>query len=171
MGGKTELRVRGDWQFVRFVYLPAAAVGMTPLHPCALCTFCWWWGHHLEEWISRKAIFQITDAGLRYEDGGKPIHYRWSDIQGVVLHRRSPIPFWRTDGDVKTGKPPFWLAITLREGGKSDDKEEPRTICVWPRQVVGGLYSLMRFAKELQRQLIERANHGEIPRLMPERSK
>jgi hypothetical protein len=162
----TGLQVRGDWQLVRIVYLPAAAIGLTPIHPCALCEFCWWWGHHLEEWISRKSLFEISDAGLRYEDGGKPIEFGWSDIEAVVLHRRSTIPFWRTDGRVKTGTPPFWLAITLREPAK----DMHRTICIWPRQVVGGLFSLMRFAKELQRHLVERADRGEIPRLMPEKT-
>ena len=82
------------------------------------------------------------------------------------MHRRSTIPFWRTDGRVKTGTPPFWLAITLREPAK----DLHRTICIWPRQVVGGLFSLMRFAKELQRHLVERADRGEIPRLMPEKT-
>ena len=166
MGRFTELRVRNDWQFVRFVYLPAAAVGLTPFHPCALCTFCWWWGHHLEEWVSRKTLFRVTDTGLHYEDGGRPMLYGWSEIEGVALHRRNPIPLWRTDGDIKTGTPPFWLAITVRERGKRTD--DLRTICVWPRQVRGGLFSLMRFAKELQLQLLERADRGEIRRLMPE---
>lgn len=168
MGRVTELRARADWQLVRFVYLPTAAVGLTPFHPCALCTFCWWWAHHLEEWVSAKTLFQITEQGLRYEDGGKPMQYGWSDIEGIALYRRSSIPpLWRTNGDIKAGKPPFWLAITVREGRKGPEGQR-RTICVWPRQVKGGLFSLMRFAKELQRHLIERANKGEIPRLMPE---
>jgi hypothetical protein len=167
MGRVTELRVRNDWQVVRFIYLPAVAVGLTPFNPCALCVFCWWWGHHLEEWVSRKNLFHITDSGLHYEDGGKPMHFGWSDIEAISLHRRtgSP-PLWRTDGDIKTGKPPFWLSITVR-GPTQQAGDQSRTICVWPRQVKGGLFSLMRFARELQAQLIERADRGEIRRLLP----
>ena len=166
MGRVTELRVRADWQFVRFVYLPAAALGVTPFHPCALCTFCWWWGNHLEEWLSRKSLFQITACGLRYEDGGTPVHYDWAEIEGIAVHRRSEIPFWRTNGEIKTGTPPFWLAINVRKSGNRPENQS-HTICVWPRQIKGGLLALMRFAKELQRHLIERADRGEIPRLLP----
>ena len=52
------------------------------------------------------------------------------------------------------------------EGGAEIETEGLRAITVWPRQVVGGLFSLMRFAKELQRQLIRRADEGEIPLLL-----
>ena len=167
MGRVTALRVRGDWQLVRIVYLPAAAVGLTPLQPCALCLFCRWWGHHLEEWISRKSLFEITDGGLRHEDGGRPVEFGWADITGVVLHRRSTIPLWRTGGRTRSGRPPFWLAISVRAASAPSGGEAQRTICIWPRQVVGGLFALMRFATELQRQLSERAARGEISDLRP----
>jgi hypothetical protein len=55
-------------------------------------------------------------------------------------------------------------AVTVIDSSLAAD-ENIRTICVWPRQVVGGLFSLMRFARELQRQLLERADRGEIPML------
>jgi len=161
MARVTELRVRGDWQLIRFVYLPAAAVGLVPFEPCALCIFCCWWGHHIEEWARRKPLLRITDDGLRYEDGGKPVRYQWRDITGIALHRRNTIPLWRTNGSLEIGTPRFWLAISVRQHG-----DQVRTICVWPRQVVGGLFSLMRFARELQRSLIAVADRGEIPLLL-----
>lgn len=162
MARVTELRVRSDWQLVRFVYLPAVGLGALPIHPCGICFFCARWGHHIEEWIGRKPLFRITEMGLRFEDGGRPKEYRWSEISGITLNRRNRIPFWRTDGNTTPMSPAFWLSVTVREGG-----DELRTICVWPRQVVGGLCALMRFAKELQRHLIEGSNRGEIPSLLP----
>ena len=159
-----ELRVRGDWQLVRFVYLPTAAVGLTPLEPCALCIFCKWWGHHIEEWVRRKPLFRITEQGLRYEDGSKPREFAWADISGITLYRRNRIPLWRTNGGIGVASPRFWLAISVRDPGSSSSG---RTICIWPRQVVGGLFSLTRFARELQRHLIERSDRGEIPSLLP----
>lgn len=161
MARVTELRVRADWQLVRFFYLPALGVGATPFHPCALCIFCLRWGHHVEEWIGRKRLFQITATGLRFEDGGRAHDYQWSDISDIVLRRRNRTPIWRTNGNIHPASPAFWLSVTVREGG------DFRTICVWPRQVVGGLFSLMRFAKELQRQLIGASDRGEIPSLLP----
>ena len=161
----TGLRVRGDWQLVRIVYLPAAAIGLTPIHPCALCEFCRWWGHHLEEWISRKSLFEISDAGLRYEDGGKHIEFGWSDIEAVALHRRSTIPFWRTDGRVKTGTPPFVAGdypSRTRQGYAPDDLHLAATGRGW-------LVFADALCEELQRHLVERADRGEIPRLMPEK--
>ena len=158
-----ELRIRADWQVVRFVYLPAIAVGLTPFHLCSLCIFCSRWGHHIEEWIGRKPLFRITEAGLRYEDGGTPIEYGWPTITGIVLHRRNTIQFWKTDGDIGIASPRFWLAISMYEATKG----ETHTICIWPRQVVGGLFSLARFARELQSHLIERSERGEIPSLLP----
>lgn len=166
MARLTELRIRGDWQLIRFVYLPAAAVGLTPLEPFALCIFCRWWGHHIEEWASRKPLFRITDGGLRYEDGGKPIEYRWADITAVVLRRRNTIPLWRTNGSWEVATPRFWLAISVRQKG-----DQVRTICIWPRQVVGGLLSLMRFGKALQAHLITVADRGDIPSLLPPQTK
>ena len=163
MARVTELHVRSDWQFIRFVYLPAAGVGLTPLHMCAICEFCIWWGHHVEEWVNRKPMFRITEDGIRYEDGSRPVTYRWQDIVGIALHRRGTVPFWRTGGEIKTGTPRFWLAISVLHA----PKDQPRTICIWPRQVVGGLSALVRFAKELQRELIQVSNRGDIPSLLP----
>ena len=157
-----ELRVRSDWQLIRFVYLPVVAIGVMPIDPCGICVFCKWWGHHLEEWIRRKPLFRITDAGLCYEDGGAPIDFAWSEITGVVLHRRNTIPLWRTNGSLGIATPRFWLAIDVRQEGRGE-----RTICIWPRQVVGGLSALIRFARELQRQLLALADDGEIPLLLP----
>lgn len=171
MGRVTELRVRADWQFIRFVYLPTLGLGLLPFQPCAICVFCSWWGHHLEEWARRKPLFQITDSGLRYEDGGKSIEYAWSDIQGIALLRKNDIPFWRTDGSTELGEPRFWLSITVRERGKKAGQEAMRTICVWPRQVVGGLLSLMRFGKTLQQRLINVSAQGEIPSLLPKKER
>lgn len=56
-------------------------------------------------------------------------------------------------------------------GGNSGkaDEDDIRTICIWPRQVVGGLFSLVRFAREMQRRLIQMADRGEIPNLLPDR--
>jgi hypothetical protein len=163
MARVTELRVRSDWQVIRFVYLPAASIGMTPIHLCAVCIFCSWWGHHLEEWVNRKPMFRITNDGIRYEDGGKPVTYRWADISGIALHRRGTVPFWKTGGEIKTGTPRFWLELSVVQV----PGHQPRPYCVWPRQVVGGLWSLVRFAKEPQRQLVRVSNHGEIPSLLP----
>jgi hypothetical protein len=165
MARVTELQVRGDWQLIRFFYLPAAAVGLVPFEPCALCIFCFWWGHHLEEWARSKPLFRITDDGLRYEDGGKPVRYHWCDITMIALHRRSSIPLWRTNGSLEIGTPRFWLEISVRQRGN-----QVRRICVWPRQVVGGLFSLTRFARELQRKLIAVADGGGIPSLLPRKT-
>jgi hypothetical protein len=163
MARVTELHVRSDWEFIRFVYLPAASIALTPFHLCAFCTFCNWWGQHVEEWVNRKPMFRITDDGIRYEDGSKPVTYRWADIAGIALHRRGTVPLWKTGGEIKTGTPRFWLAVTVLHA----PGHQPRTICVWPRQVVGGLSSLVRFAKELQRRLVQVSDRGEIPSLLP----
>lgn len=163
MARVTELRVRSDWQFIRIVYLPALSIGLTPFHLCAMCTFCSWWGHHVEEWVNRKPMFRIAEDGIRYEDGGRPVTYRWADISGIALHRRGTIPFWQTGGEIKTGTPRFWLAISVLHAPGN----QPRTISIWPRQVVGGLPSLVRFAKELQRRLVLVSARGEIPSLLP----
>ena len=239
MAGVTELRVRADWGFVKFAYLPALVAGIAASKylvpavamsvraaPCAICVLFSRWAHHLEEWYNCKPLLRITDTGLRYEDGGEALEYDWGDVLGVIMHRRNTIPPWRTNGSVAI-TPPFWLSITVRgeprrtSDGYVDrsrylehysnvtaetvpserrvgeapaitissegyidrsryldsdssnssatgtgDGEDVRTICVWPRQVVGGLFSLMRFAKELQRHLLERADSGEIPMLI-----
>lgn len=233
----TELRIRPDWGFVKFAYLPALAGGMVAtkylwpalllsfrIAPCGLCVLLARWGHHVEEWLNCKPLLQITETGLRCEDGGPATEYEWDAIVGIAMCRRNDIPPWRTNGSVALG-PPFWLAITVRgepltncnrgyldreryltshhstsSTSRNDralaaedaslfstdgyidrgasfgqrangpaDEDNLRTICVWPRQVTGGLFSLMRFAKELQAQLLERAERGEIPSLLPEK--
>ena len=156
-----ELRIRGDWQFVRLVYLPLAAIGAVPIQLCAVCKLCAWWGHHLEEWVRRKRLFRITTQGLAYEDGGRPEQFVWSEIMGIALHRRNTIPIWRTNGSFGFTSPPFWLTITVKRG--LDERE----ICVWPRQVVGGLPALFRFAKTLQTALRAAADRGETPSRLP----
>ena len=232
-----ELRIRADWGLVRIAYLPAIAAGMGiskflwPLllftfriAPCGLCILLSRWGNHVEEWMNCKPLLQITDNGLRYEDGGAAVEYDWSDIVGIILHRRNSIPPWRTGGSTEI-TPPLWLSINVRserarpvgsqEGyldrtrylehysettgelfetaapnpgiedldlsndgyvdrsrylGPAKEEgtdEKVTTICIWPRQVVGGLFSLTRFARELQRNLIERSEWGEIPSLLP----
>jgi hypothetical protein len=83
----------------------------------------------------------------------------------IALHRRSSIPLWRTNGSLEIGTPRFWLEISVRQRGN-----QVRRICVWPRQVVGGLFSLMRFARELQRKLIAVADGGGIPSLLPRKT-
>jgi hypothetical protein len=234
-----ELRIRSDWGFVKFAYLPLVAGGAlaTKLFwpilfvsfrfPCAICILISRWGNHVEEWLNCKPLLQITDTGLRYEDGCEPVDYAWEDIVGIVLHRRNRIPPWRTDGSTQI-TPRYWLAISVRgepeltgandgyinrsrylqdyssytgppigdavpkptridfgadgyvdrsqyshsEETRSDEaEEEVATICVWPRQIVGGLFSLVRFAKELQRQLILVSDRGEIPSLLPSKGK
>jgi hypothetical protein len=244
MARVTELRIRADWGLVKVAYLPALAAGMGAskffwplilfsfrIAPCGLCVLLSRWGNHVEEWMRCKPLFQITDFGLRYEDGGAPAEYDWSDIVGIVMHRRNTIPPWRTNGSTEI-TPPFWLSISVRgepprligsqdgyldrerylehysdmtgelieAAAPTQDNEEVglstegyidrsrylgpatddcdsstknegdgdiTTICVWPRQVVGGLFSLVRFARELQLHLIERSERGEIPSLLP----
>jgi hypothetical protein len=136
-------------------------VGAIPLEPCAFCKFCAWWGHHFEEWVRRKKLFQIVEFGLDYEDGGRAMHFAWSEITGVVLHRRNTIPIWRTNGSFGFASPPFWLAIIIKQGTTE------QTICVWPRQVVGGLPALYRFATALQTALVRAAERGETPLRTP----
>jgi hypothetical protein len=203
MGRVTELRVRADWGFVRFAYLPLLVVGLAAIRflpwvaaimlraaPCAICFLLARWFNHIEEAVGRKPILQITDGGIIYEDGGEPIEYGWGEISGVVMHRRNNIPPWRTDGSTEIA-PPFWLAISVRDpdfkpddgavfsegdsyverrrrvdGGREIDTEGVRTITVWPRQIVGGLFAMMRFARELQRRLLEMCEGGTIPCLV-----
>ena len=204
MGRVTELRVRADWGFIRFAYLPLlvaalAIIRVLPwvalisvrLVPCGICMLLARWANHIDESIGGKPILQINDRGIVYEDGGEPTEYSWSEITGVVMPRRNNIPPWRTDGSTEI-TPPYWLAISVLDpdykrddgavfsegnsyaersrrpdGGREIDTEGTRTICIWPRQVVGGLFSLMRFAKELQRCLITVCNQGTIECLMP----
>ena len=232
MARVTELRIRADWGFVKVAYLPLVAGGAVATKlfwpilivgirfSCAICVLLSRWGNHFEEWLNCKPLLQITDYGLRYEDGCEPVEFGWSDIVGISLHRKNWIPFWKTDGGSGFG-PPFWLAISVRGAPKrlrsndgyvdrskylSDDgaassnqkperidfgtdgyvdrgqysavattggaaDEDITTICVWPRQIVVGLFSLVRFAKELQRQLILVSDRGEIPSLLPSKGK
>lgn len=171
-------------------WLPLLAVVTIRINPCFLCWLVSRWGHQIEEYYNAKPILQITDNGIVYEDGCEPVEYGWAEITGVVMFRRNNIPPWRTDGSTEIA-PPYWLAVSVRdpdyepddgavfreedrysqrsrrpEGGVEIQTEGVRAITVWPRQVVGGLFSLMRFAKELQRQLIRRADEGEIPLLL-----
>jgi hypothetical protein len=204
MGRVTELRVRADWGFIRFAYLPLLVAGLAVARflpwvavvtvraaPCAICYLLVRWGNHIEESIGCKPILQITQNGLAYEDGGELIEYGWGEITGVVMHRRNNIPPWRTDGSTEIA-PPYWLAISVRDpdfkvddgavykegdsyaersrrpdGGREIDTEGLRVITIWPRQVVGGLFSLMRFARELQGRLLEICAQGTIPCLIP----
>ena len=172
-------------------FLPFAAKMTVRAAPCAICFLFVRWTNHIEESIGCKPILQISQNGIVYEDGGEPTEYGWDEILGVVMHRRNNIPPWRTDGSLEIA-PPFWLAISVRdpdykpdedaafdegqsyaersrrpEGGAEIDTEGVRTITIWPRQVVGGLFALMRFARELQRNLITLSTQGAIPRLMP----
>lgn len=170
--------------------LPWVAVISIRAWPCGICMLLARWFNHLDESISGKPILQITGRGITYEDGGEPTEYGWAEIIGVVMHRRNNIPPWRTDGSTEI-TPPFWLAISVRDSdykqpeaaelagesyaersrrpddGWEIDAEGTRTICIWPRQVVGGLFSLMRFAKELQRCLVELCERGEIDCMVP----
>jgi hypothetical protein len=236
MARVTELRIRPDWGFVKFAYLPALAVGIAAskwllpalavsvrVAPCGICVCLRRWANHMEEWYNRKPLLQISETGLRYEDGDEPVEFFWGDVVGVVMHRRNWIPPWRTNGSTEI-TPPYWLTIAVRDEPQSIGADEGyidrrrylpphgslagaqltrrgadeekqgssegyvdrrsysavttisseaateqnlRIICIWPRQVVGGLFSLMRFAKELQRYLIEAADRGEIPSLLP----
>lgn len=205
MGRVTELRVRADWGLVRFAYLPLLVAGLAAARflpfvgvvllraaPCAVCYLMTRWVNHIEEWTGAKPILQITDQGLTCEDGEEAVEYGWSEIVGVVMHRRNPVPLWRTGGALEIA-PPYWLSVSVRdsdyqsddgavfeetsryvdrrrrpEGADEAEAEGVRSIILWPRQVRGGLFSLMRFAKELQLQLLDRAHRGEIPRLLPE---
>ncbi|WP_118856424.1 hypothetical protein [Sphingomonas mesophila] len=197
-----QLQIRGDWGFVRIFYVPAFAAGLaaTKLWPaaaaislrinlCFLCEFVSRWGHHVEEWANHKPLLAITEEGLLHEDGGKAEIIDWQRVIGVALHRRNPIPPWRTNGS--TGwTPPFWLAIhiaqpagaegqssaaTIGSGGGyvvqrdifGESPDDYYTIAVWPRQIAGGLPRLARFARQLQRTLAGLAADGRIPMLVP----
>ena len=177
--------------FLMIKWLPFLAVASIRINPCFLCWLVSRWGNQVEEYYNAKPILKITDGGIVHEDGGEPTEYGWSEITSVVMHRRNNIPPWRTNGSTEV-TPPYWLAISLRDpdykaddgavfsegdsyaersrrpdGGREIDTEGARTICIWPRQVVGGLFSLMRFAKELQRCLIAVCEQGTIPCLVP----
>lgn len=205
MGRVTELRVRAEWGFIRFAYLPLLVAGLAAARflpwvgvvllrgaPCAVCFLLGRWFNHIEEWAGAKPILQITDRGLLCEDGEEPVEYGWDEITSVVMHRRNPVPLWRTGGAFEIA-PPYWLSVSVRdpdfqiddgaifeegdryvdrrrrpEGEEKKESEGERTIVLWPRQIQGGLFSLMRFAKELQLHLLDRAHRGEIQRLMPE---
>ena len=173
-------------------WLPFLAFATIRFNPCFLCWLIARWGNHLEEYYKAKPLVKITDSGIVHEDGGEPVEYGWSDITAVSMHRRNIIPPWRTNGSTEI-TPPYWLAISVRnsddepnddspgpggsesyaersrrpDGGTELDTVSTRTICLWPRQVVGGLSSLMRFAKELQRCLIAECEQGTIPCLIP----
>lgn len=140
-------------------------MGAIPLKPCAFCGFLGWWGHHVEEWVRRKAVFRIAASGLDYEDGGRPVHFAWSEISAIAIHRRNRTPIWRTNGSFGFTTPPFWLAITVARGTAE------QTICVWPRQVVGGLPALYRFARALQAALVQAAARGEAPSRLPDKGR
>ena len=175
-------------------WLPFLAVVTIRINPCFLCWLVSRWGHQIEEYYNAKPLLRLTENGVVYEDGCAPVEYGWADISGVVMFRRNNIPPWRTDGSTEIA-PPYWLAVSVRdpnykkddgaafregdsyaersrrpEGGAEIEMEGVRAITIWPRQVVGGLFSLMRFAKELQRQLVLRANEGQIPLLLPQES-
>ena len=135
---------------------------------------------------------EMTDLAGRAKEGKlQPNEYQGGTASLSNMHRRNNIPPWRTDGSTEI-TPPYWLAISVLDpdykrddgavfsegnsyaersrrpdGGREIDTEGTRTICIWPRQVVGGLFSLMRFAKELQRCLITVCNQGTIECLMP----
>lgn len=160
---------------------PVAVMSMR-INACFVCALLYRWSEHIEEGLQSKPLLQLADFGLLYENGGEPDAYDWKDIYGVTLHRRNRIPPWKTGGSVVV-TPPYWLTVTVRdldppdhekpaergyvvpfdEDPMLDDDEPAVAICVWPRQVRGGLFSLVRFAKMLQLELVRRARDGEIP--------
>ena len=158
MAAVTELYVRRDWGFVKFAHLPAIfmIIGLKWLVPglaavklkialpicCCACRYLERWSEHLEEWRNRKPILQATEGGLIHEDGGSPTPIHWHHIRSVALVRR--IPPWRTGGHQDGFGPPVWLAIIY------DDDGEKKSITAWPREVVGGLFALRRFAKTMK---------------------
>lgn len=160
--------------------IPFALVSLR-INLCGICVVFNRWVEHAAEGANATPLLQITDFGLQYENGGEPDAYDWKDIYGVTLHRRNRIPPWKTGGSVVV-TPPFWLTVTVRDLNPAkverpaergyvvpfdevlanDDDEPAIAICVWPRQIRGGLFSLVRFAKALQVELVRRARDGEI---------
>ncbi|HEX6740631.1 MAG TPA: hypothetical protein VF079_02400, partial [Sphingomicrobium sp.] len=139
------------------------------------------------EWLNGKPLLRIAPDGLEHEDGGEAEFIPWSEVLGVALCRRNPIPPWRTNGSIEIA-PPFWLTIAVRDHSERPDDEDGKTrgyvvpydvdestaaevptraLCFWPRQVKGGLWSLVRFARELQGNLIAASERNEIPNLRP----
>jgi len=174
--------------------LPIGAAISFRVAPCGMCSLLRRWGNHIEEAVRRKPILKLVDGGISYEDGDEAILYALNEIAGVTMHRRNDIPPWRTNGSLEIA-PPFWLSITVRDDDfvpvdnrsarlrnsyaersrrtaedDAADKIGYRTIVIWPRQIIGGLFAMMRFAHELQRRLILAAEAGEIPLLLPEAS-
>ncbi|OWR01397.1 hypothetical protein [Sphingopyxis witflariensis] len=157
MASVSELYVRRDWGFVKFAYVPAIflLLGLKFLIPalavvkikfalpccCGICAYLERWSEHVEEWRERKPILQATEGGLIHEDGGPPIPIAWHQVRSVRLVRR--IAPWRTGGHSEWS-PPYWLAI-----GYENDKGCGQ-ITAWPREIVGGLFSLRRFARTLK---------------------
>jgi hypothetical protein len=167
----SELYVRRDWGFVKFAYLPAifVIIGLKWLTPglaaiklkiglplcCGVCAYLRRWSEHVEEWRLRKPILQATEGGLIHEDGGPAKPIAWHQVRSVALIRR--VAPWRTGGHNDGWGPPVWLAI------RYDDGANEAVITAWPREVVGGLFSLRRFAREMERHLL--LNHAALVRL------
>ncbi|TMJ20081.1 MAG: hypothetical protein E6G92_10090 [Alphaproteobacteria bacterium] len=104
-------------------------------------------------WSYRAASRFFADAPVLAVQGGKltghwsigGLPVKLSDILSVSIEQS----FSRATGDSAFGfEPPYWLHIAV--GG-----ENPRAICLAPRQVLGGLLALRRFAEALRRRAEE----------------
>lgn len=162
--------VRTDWGLVRLFYVPAvfllvaalmfipalAAIKFRFAIGCGVCWSLKHWGHRSEEWLNAKPLLEITAEGVAHEDGGDRVIYKFADIDGIALQRRKAP--WLTNGH-SNFNPPIWLTLRIRNPQISVDtkgffKSEPAKhlfIDVWPREVVGGLLHLRRFAGTLQK--------------------
>ena len=142
---------------------------------CEVCRTYYRWGHFVEEYANSDPFLTLTETGILWEDGDWPILVPYSNVVGVLV--RQKYQFWETGGGRSyPWHPPFRLEITFRvpDGDQSysrwrassldlsiESEEERarrqlRRLNIWPAKVQGGLFSLVRFGKALQQELVTR---------------
>ena len=114
------------------------------------------WAHHVEEYVNDKPLLTLDEHCIVVEKGGAPYRIAYDEMTGLFIRQY--------DGDVHgrfgwMRRPPYWLDLRyVTEGRDEDGERAAQIVCleVWPQQVRGGLFRLVRFARALERRLVER---------------